>query len=321
MIEIKGLEKSFGSEKVLNAIDIDIQDGDIFGLVGRSGVGKSTLLRCINALETYDGGSLKVDGKEVRELKGIELRKFRRNVGMIFQQFSLTERDTVYQNVALPMKCWKYDKNEIDKKVKSLLEIVELSDRSNQKAGQLSGGQKQRVAIARALTMDPSILLCDEATSALDPNTTSSILELLKEINAKLGVTIVLVTHEMSVVRSVCNKIAVLDRKGIADVGDVETVFKHQCPALVELLGNHDDFSDVKEGKVLRIFYSSNKNERDILSKMAQETGISFEMLSANVEKYRTGTFGEFIIQVSETDMKALVEYMNRNHVYSEVIN
>ncbi|PWJ51942.1 methionine ABC transporter ATP-binding protein [Faecalicatena contorta] len=321
MIEIRNLKKCFGEEKVLNSINIDIQDGDIFGLVGRSGVGKSTLLRCINALETYDSGILNVNGAEVSSLSGMELRKFRRNVGMIFQHFSLTERDTVYQNIALPMKCWKYEKQDIKKKVESLLEIVELGDRSNQKARYLSGGQKQRVAIARALALEPSILLCDEATSALDPNTTKSILELLKEVNRKLGVTIVVVTHEMSVVRSICNKIAVLDKNGIADSGDVEEVFKNQCPALVELLGNRDDFASIKSGKAIRVFCSSDDAEKNIIVKMFRDTKISFGILNADVKEYRTGIFGEFVILVREEDEKNIIEYMSANNIFWEVLN
>ena len=321
MIEIRNLEKKFGEEKVLNSINIDIKDGDIFGLVGRSGVGKSTLLRCINALESYDSGVLNVNGAEVSSLSGMELRKFRRNVGMIFQHFSLTERDTVYQNIALPMKCWKYKKEDIEKKVESLLEVVELSDRGNQKARYLSGGQKQRVAIARALALEPSVLLCDEATSALDPNTTKSILDLLNEINRKLGVTIVVVTHEMSVVQTICNRIAVMDKNGIADAGDVEEVFKNQCPALVELLGNREDFAAIKSGKVIRVFSSSAEAEKNLIVKMYRDTNISFGILNADVREYRTGVFGEFIILVSEADEENMTKYLSTNNISWEVLN
>lgn len=321
MIKIENLEKSFRNEKVLNSINLEIEDGDIFGLVGRSGVGKSTLLRCMNALETYDSGLLMVNGKEVNKLKGMELRTFRKDVGMIFQQFSLTERDTVYQNVAMPMKCWKYDKEEMEEKINNLLEIVELSDRRDQKARHLSGGQKQRVAIARALTLDPSVLLCDEATSALDPNTTQSILELLKEINKKLGITIVVVTHEMSVVRSICNKIAVLDRNGIADVGSVEDVFKHQCPALKHLLGNTEDYSDVSNGRVVRVFSNAGTDGGNVLGKIAKDIGVNLEVLSANVQEYRTGVFGEYIVEISDTDFELLTGYLTKSDIYWEALN
>ncbi|MCI9339822.1 MAG: ATP-binding cassette domain-containing protein, partial [Dorea sp.] len=223
MIEIKNLKKIWEDDKssVLEDINLTIEDGDIYALVGRSGAGKSTLLRCINGLTSYQGGSLTVDGCEIKDLKDKELREFRRRVGMIFQHFSLLERETVYQNIALPMQCWKYPKEETDKKVKELLELVGLTDKMNARPRNLSGGQKQRVAIARALTMEPKILLCDEATSALDPKTTNSILELLLEINQKIGITIVIVTHQMEVVRKACNKACILEQGRIADEGTV----------------------------------------------------------------------------------------------------
>ncbi len=212
MIEISNLQKFYGDTKVLRDINVEINKGDIYGLLGVSGAGKSTLLRCINGLESYEAGSLKVNDVEVKNLNEKELRAFRKNIGMIFQQFSLLERKTVYENVALPMECWGYKKQDIDKKVKELLELVELGDKIKSKPKELSGGQKQRVAIARALTLDPQILLCDEATSALDPSITNSILELLKKINRELGITIVVVTHQMNVVKQVCNKMAILSK-------------------------------------------------------------------------------------------------------------
>ena len=192
MIEITNLQKTFEDSDltVLKDISLKIEDGDIYGLVGRSGAGKSTLLRCINGLTGYQKGNLKVDGCEVKELSGIRLREFRKNIGMIFQQFSLLERKTVYENVALPMECWGWTRQKRDQKVKELLELVGLKEKMNVKPRTLSGGQKQRVAIARALTMDPKILLCDEATSALDPKTTNSILDLLLKINKELKITI-----------------------------------------------------------------------------------------------------------------------------------
>lgn len=240
MIEIKNLKKVWEDDgkSVLEDINLTIEDGDIYALVGRSGAGKSTLLRCINGLTSYQEGSLIVDGCEVRELKEKELREFRRHIGMIFQQFSLLERQTVYENVALPMQCWKYSKEEIDKKVKELLEIVGMQDKMKAKPRNLSGGQKQRVAIARALTMEPKILLCDEATSALDPKTTNSILDLLMEINKKTGITIVIVTHQMEVVRKACNKACILEQGMITDEGTVKDLFIKQPESLKRLLGD-----------------------------------------------------------------------------------
>ena len=239
MIEIKNLKKLWEDDgsSVLEGINLTIEDGDIYALVGRSGAGKSTLLRCINGLTSYQEGSLKVDGCEIKDLKDKELREFRRHVGMIFQQFSLLERETVYKNVALPMQCWKYPKDQIDKKVRELLELVGLGDKMNAKPRNLSGGQKQRVAVARALTMDPKILLCDEATSALDPKTTNSILDLLMEINQKLGITVIIVTHQMEVVRKACNKACILENGKIADEGTVKEIFIKQPQSLKRLLG------------------------------------------------------------------------------------
>ena len=208
MIEIKNLKKVWDgdTDPVLNDINLTIQDGEIYALVGRSGAGKSTLLRCINGLTSYQEGSVTVNGVEIKDLDDKEMREMRRHMGMIFQQFSLLERDTVYNNVALPMKCWGYSKEEIDKKVMELLDLVGLTEKKNAKPRNLSGGQKQRVAIARALTMEPNILLCDEATSALDPKTTNSILDLLMEINERIGITVIIVTHQMEVVRKACPK-------------------------------------------------------------------------------------------------------------------
>ena len=195
MIRIKGVNKYFGNTQVLKNINVEINKGEIFGLVGHSGAGKSTLLRCINGLESYEDGSITVNNKEIKDLTSKELREFRKDLGMIFQHFSLLERLNVYENVALPLECWGYSKEWINKKVDELLRLVGLENKAKNKPKHLSGGQKQRVAIARALALNPNILLCDEATSALDPNTTKSILSLLRDINKKLGITIIIVTH------------------------------------------------------------------------------------------------------------------------------
>ena len=212
MIEICDLNKSFGELNVLKNINLTIPTGEIYGLVGRSGAGKSTLLRCMNGLEGYDSGSVKIDGIEVKDRDKDEMRDLRKEMGMIFQTFSLVSRRSVYQNVALPLKCWKYPKQEIDKRVKELLELVEITEKVDERPEVLSGGQKQRVAIARALALNPKILLCDEATSALDPKTTQSVLNLLQDINRKLGLTIVVVTHQMEVIRSCCDNVMILER-------------------------------------------------------------------------------------------------------------
>ena len=281
MIEIKNLKKLWEDDgsSVLEGINLTIEDGDIYALVGRSGAGKSTLLRCINGLTSYQEGSLKVDGCEIKDLKDKELREFRRHVGMIFQQFSLLERETVYKNVALPMQCWKYPKDQIDKKVRELLELVGLGDKMNAKPRNLSGGQKQRVAVARALTMDPKILLCDEATSALDPKTTNSILDLLMEINQKLGITVIIVTHQMEVVRKACNKACILENGKIADEGTVKEIFIKQPQSLKRLLGE-ETVKLPDEGHNIQIAHLVNNiHDGELFAKMSKELNYVFPIL------------------------------------------
>ena len=229
MIELEHVVKNFNSDKKNNAIhavndvSLTINDGEIFGIIGFSGAGKSTLVRCINLLERPDSGSVKIDGVEMTKLKPRELYKARTKIGMIFQQFNLMPSRTVLQNVAYPLKGMTRD--EVKKRVRELLALVEISDKENAYPSELSGGQKQRVSIARALANDPKILLCDEATSALDPQTTGSILQLLKELNKMLGLTIVVITHEMEVVKNICRKAAVMDAGKIIEQGDVFTIF------------------------------------------------------------------------------------------------
>lgn len=321
MINATELKKKFGDLVVLNGINLKIEKGDIFGLVGRSGVGKSTLLRCMNGLEWYDSGSLTIDGKEISLLSDIELRMLRRKVGMIFQNFSLIERDTVYQNIVLPMKCWKVNKKLIDKKVDYLLEIVELSDKKYYKPRELSGGQKQRVAIARALAMELEVLLCDEATSALDPNTTHSILNLLKSLNQKLGLTIVLVTHQMSVVREICNKVAVLDQGKIADVGAVRDVFLNQSAALVELLGEGNAYKLPLTGVNIKFLFSNDFMENNSFSFLMRNINVSFDLIVANVFQYTTGNLGEFVINLKEMDVPLLIQTFRAHNIKWEILN
>ena len=226
MIELKHISKTFptadGVFQALDDINLTIRDGDIFGIVGMSGAGKSTLVRCINLLERPTAGQVVIDGQDLMELSAPQLREKRRSISMIFQQFNLLESKTVYHNIALPLILAKTPKVEIDKKVKEVLKIVELEDKKDTYISQLSGGQKQRVGIARALTTDPELLLCDEATSALDPQTTESILKLLKKINRKMGVTILLITHQMQVVQMICNKVAVMESGKIVESGSVK---------------------------------------------------------------------------------------------------
>lgn len=315
MIEISNLQKFYGNTEVLHNINVNIDKGDIYGLVGVSGAGKSTLLRCINGLESYEAGNLKVNGVEVKNLKGKSLRSFRKNIGMIFQQFSLLERKTVYENIALPMECWGYKKIDVDKKVKELLELVELGDKINSKPRELSGGQKQRVAIARALTLDPEILLCDEATSALDPNITNSILELLKKINKELGITIIVVTHEMEVVKKMCNKMAILSKGNLEARGKVEDIFLDKPKVLEELLGSLEDNVIPKQGVNIEIVERKNIQRGSLLSSLAIDTKVKYSLVWGGADKYRDKILGSFVINIEDNDKSKIINYLNENHI------
>ncbi|WP_434303105.1 methionine ABC transporter ATP-binding protein [Clostridium botulinum] len=315
MIEISNLQKFYGDTEVLRDINVEIDKGDIYGLLGVSGAGKSTLLRCINGLESYEAGSLKVNDVEVKKLNEKELRAFRKNIGMIFQQFSLLERKTVYENVALPMECWGYKKQDIDKKVKELLELVELGDKIKSKPRELSGGQKQRVAIARALTLDPQILLCDEATSALDPSITNSILELLKKINKELGITIVVVTHQMDVVKQVCNKMAILSKGNLEAKGKVEDIFLDRPKVLEELLGELKDNVIPKKGVNIEIIERENIQKGSLLSSLAIDTKVKYSLIWGGTDKYRDKILGSFIINIKNDDKSKIINYLNEKHI------
>ncbi|MEE0247312.1 MULTISPECIES: methionine ABC transporter ATP-binding protein [Peptacetobacter] len=322
MIKISKLKKKFGNLEVLKNINLTIEDGDIYGLVGRSGAGKSTLLRCINGLTDYQEGSLTVDGKEVKEFNSYEMREFRKSMGMIFQQFSLLNRKTVYQNIAVPMQCWNYPKDEIDKKVRDLLELVGLSDKMNAKPRNLSGGQKQRVAIARALSMDSKVLLCDEATSALDPKTTLSILELLKKINKERGITIIIVTHQMEVVRNACNKISILENGEIAAQGETKEIFAQGPKALQNLLGE-ENTKLPNTGRNIRIsHYVNDISEGKFISQMSTDLNTIFSVIDGQILKYSDDKFGTFTINVTEEQFPIITKYLDdRNYEWREIVS
>lgn len=319
MIEIKDLKKIWEDDgtSVLENINLTIGNGDIYALVGRSGAGKSTLLRCINGLTSYQEGSLRVDGCEIRDMKDKELREFRRHVGMIFQQFSLLERETVYQNIALPMRCWKYPKEEIDKKVKELLELVGLTEKMHVKPRNLSGGQKQRIAVARALTMDPKILLCDEATSALDPKTTNSILDLLMEINRKIQITIVIVTHQMEVVRKACNKACILEHGRIAAEGTVKDIFIRQPGSLQRLLGGEQMRLQLPQtGHNIRIAHTVDSlQDGRFLGQMSKDLDHIFPILNGQIQEYQNENMGIFLIHVDDSHMERAARYLDAHHI------
>lgn len=237
MIELAGVNKSFQNTAVLTDISFTIEDNEVFGLVGPSGVGKSTLLNCLTGLEKYQTGSISIDGIQLENLTETEMRKFRKNMGMIFQNFSLIGRKDVFHNISLPMECWNYSKADIKERVEQLAELTGMKDKLKSRPAELSGGQKQRVAIARALTMNPRYLLCDECTSALDPKSTASILELLKDLQEQFKITIIVVTHEMSVVQNICQRMAILENGKLSLLGKVQEIFKNKPEQLKTLLG------------------------------------------------------------------------------------
>lgn len=319
MIEIENLQKSFGTNKVLHDINITINDGEIYGLIGVSGAGKSTLLRCINGLETYDAGSLKIDGTEINQLTPKAIRSFRREIGMIFQQFHLMERMNVYQNIAFPMKCWKKSKKEINEKVSSLLKLVELEDKKNSRPCELSGGQKQRVAIARALAMDPKILLCDEATSALDPNTTGSILELLKKINKDLGLTIIVVTHQMDVVKQICNRVSVLSNGILTCTNNVKDLFLKQPDMLTELYSEDLKIPVPKENINIEILFQAEQNSY-LLSDLSLKTKVPYRMVWSKLDNYDIGAYGSYILNILPSDFTKVENYLNKSEIEWRVL-
>jgi len=318
LIQIKNLDKFFGKDKVLNNISLEIQKGEIFAMVGHSGAGKSTLLRCINGLENYEIGSLQVFDKEIKKLNPHELREFRKNVGMIFQHFSLMQRKSVFENIALPMQVWGENQDKIKTKVDDLLNLVGLSNKSNAYPSELSGGQKQRVAIARALTLDPEILLSDEATSALDPNTTASILELLKKINKKLGITIVLVTHEMDVVKSIAQKAILLEHGNIIGQGEIEELFLQPDVKMKKFLGEEEIVP--KDGVNIRLYFPKETAQYSIVTHMARTLNIDFNIVWGKLEKVNNHVIGSLVINLKEKNKNDVIQYINDKNVKWEII-
>ena len=318
MIEVKGLDKKFGELQVLNYISLNVERGDVFGIVGHSGAGKSTLLRCLNGLESYNGGSVKVMGQEVCELDDHKLKELRREMGMIFQNFSLMNRKNVYENIMFPLEVWGVPKKEAEKRVLDLLDLVGLTEKKNEKIRNLSGGQKQRIGIARALALEPKILLCDEATSALDPKTTISILELLMDINKKLGVTIIVVTHQMEVVKMICNKVVILDGGRIVASGDTDSLFLAPGEELRKLIT--DDYAVIPSGTNIRLMFPREIANESIITSMARELDTNFSVVGGRIERYRETVMGFLIINVSDADLDRVLAWLRENGMFWEVM-
>ena len=319
MIEVSRVSKNYGDLKVLNSVSFSIKEGQVYGIIGHSGAGKSTMLRCINGLEEYGEGSLRVMGQEVSDLSEEDLRRFRKKVGMIFQNFNLLKRANVYKNVALPMELWKMDKTGIDKRVKELLELVGLSHKINSMPRELSGGEKQRVAIARALALEPKILLCDEATSALDPKITKDILQLLSKINKELGITIVIVTHQMEVVKEICERVVLIEGGLVKAEGNVEDLFLRPGKSLRKFLGEEEDII-FPTGVNIRIYFPASKSEDSIITTMARDLNEDLSIVWGKLEKFRDNVLGSLVVNLNETAKDKVIDYLNKNQFQWEVI-
>ncbi len=313
----------------LQPCDLHIQRGEVFGIIGHSGAGKSTLLRLINRLEEPSGGRIDIDGVDVTALGADGLRKFRQQVGMIFQHFNLLSSKTVAANVGMPLKLAGVPAREIDQRVAALLERVGLKDHASKYPAQLSGGQKQRVGIARALATRPKILLCDEATSALDPQTTASVLQLLAEINRELGLTIVLITHEMDVIRRVCDRVAVMDAGVIVEQGPVAEVFLHPQHATTKRFvqeaehvdedDQRDDFAHV-QGRILRLTFIGESTYSPVLGQVARETGIDYSILAGRIDRIKDTPYGQLTLALTGGDIDAALARFEAADVHLEIL-
>ena len=320
IINVQNVTKSYNKQIILKQINMTVKPGEIYGLIGLSGSGKSTLLRCINGIERFDSGEIHIENELISYDDSIKSRRIKKRIGMIFQNFALLERKTVFENIALPLKCWKEEKNKTENRVKELMEFVGISHIAGKRPSQISGGQKQRVAIARALSLSPKILLCDEATSALDPNTTKSILELLKEINRKLNITVIIVTHEMEVIRSVCDKMSIIENGEIKISGDTQEIFLMNPEPLQNVTGKKR--IQLSEDKtVLKISFTSQKDTA-VLSYMPQDLKTEFSILSADIDNYNEKTTGNVFISFGAENKALIMNYLlEKKIMFSEIFD
>ena len=326
IIKLEGLNKTFRSKQntvvALDDVNLSIYEGEIFGIIGLSGAGKSTLVRCINLLERPTEGKVWFDGKDLLTLKPKELLETRHSMGMIFQQFNLLMQKTALQNICFPMDITKVPKEQAKKRAMELLEIVGLTNKAQAYPAQLSGGQKQRVAIARALATNPKVLLCDEATSALDPTTTRSILDLLKKINRDLGITIVIITHEMSVIEEVCQRVAIIDSSHIVEVGKVEDVFLNPQSDMAKQLIFPAGRRTAKfgGGRTLRLVFDGETFAEPVIGSMVIECGAAVNILFADLNKVEGKTFGQMLIELPDQEQVAqrMLAYLELHHIHFE---
>lgn len=321
MIEIKNLSKSFstadGVVDALRDVSLTIRDGDIYGIIGMSGAGKSTLVRCINMLERPTEGSVIINGQDIGTLKPTALRDLRHSVSMIFQGFNLLMQRTCLKNICFPMELAGIKKADAVKRAKELLEIVGLPNKANAYPAQLSGGQKQRIAIARALASDPKVLLCDEATSALDPQTTHSILELIREINEKTGITVVIITHQMSVVEEICNRVAILDDGRVAEEGEVSAIFSQpKSSAARKLVFPDSDPIGAElhgdERRIRVVFNGAVATNAPLIARMAIDKQIAANILSASTKCIGNKMYGNMLLGIvgDESTVESAMDYL-----------
>ena len=320
MIEINNLEKQYDKQEVIRDVSFRIEKGEIFGIVGRSGVGKSTLLRCINALEPFNKGDIIIDGISIGSLDSDGVRRLRKKVSMIFQNFNLLNQKTALENVTLPMEIWGYDKKIILSRAKELLDLVGLSNKYKSKPRSLSGGEKQRVAIARALALDPEYLLCDEATSALDPNTTKEILALLRKINRELGLTLVVVTHQMEVVKDICQRVAVMESGKVSAIGKVEDLFLNPAKSLKKLIGE-DELEILPKGINIRIFFTKDYSNQTIITTMSKDLNVDFSIVWGKLENFSGNVLGSLVININPQDKENIESYLVNKGLNVEVIH
>lgn len=341
MITLKNIEKTFSSSgKIVEAVkevNLQIKDGEVFGIIGYSGAGKSTLVRCMNLLERPTGGQVFLDDVELTALSASALRKERKKIGMIFQQFNLFASRTILQNAAYPLRHSGLSRAEKKKRAMELLEMVGIADKADSYPSQLSGGQKQRAAIARALANNPKLLLCDEATSALDPQTTHDILKLLKELNKKLGITVVLITHEMDVIKEICDRVAVMEDGRVVEEGDVFTVFASSKQKITrkfvdatsnlskinQLMEEHAEITNIKPGEcIVKFKYLVRSASEPLVSMISRQFHIDVNIIFGNVELIGTEPIGGLVSILSgkAEDIEQALEYLREKSVGVEVI-
>ena len=330
IIQITDLNKTFGAGPTavhaLEQINLSIYPGEIFGIIGLSGAGKSTLVRCMNLLERPTSGSVMVDGKEMTKLPDKELRKARKDISMIFQSFNLLMQRTALDNICFPLELIGTKRAAAVQRAQELLDLVGLGSRANAYPAQLSGGQKQRVAIARALATSPKVLLCDEATSALDPTTTLSILELLKELNQKLGVTVVVITHQMNVIEEICHRVAILDHGVVAEQGTVEDIFSHPQTDIGRQLVYPNGVQIVRlpASRVIRIAFNGGSSYEPLIASLAIDCGVKVNILGADTRNIEGKAFGTMLLGLPENEaeaMKAMAYIQGQPDITVEEVN